>query len=371
MNYFPTYLAIDEAFCNRKEELSRMIYNLKGNAPVLLISPRRFGKTSLALQAFKQIKWPYAHVDLYKALSQEDIEKYILNGVGNLLGQLESTPKKLLHLAGDFFASLQIKVVLEKAGVKLEFNQNKISATDTILKSLEKLHEIAKNKKKHVILFLDEFQVVGEIAKNNSIEAAIREAAQKSTHVAYIFSGSNRHLIEEIFNDKKRPFYKLCDHIKLNRINQDEYTKYIQAAFKEIYKDIINQESLKIIFELTECHAYYINKLCSLLSQNKILAHSKEILITWQRFVLENKSSIERELALLSLNQRKLLIFLANEPRITGLFSKELTQQVNLTSSSIQRAIATLIEKDYVYIDENKFYKILDPLIKDVLNNKF
>ena len=115
MNYFPTYLALGGAFCNRKEELKRILYDLNGNTPILLISPRRYGKTSLALKAFEQIKWSYAHVDLYKALSEEDIVKYILNGIGQLLGKIESTPKKLMLLAGEFFSSLHIKVVIEKA----------------------------------------------------------------------------------------------------------------------------------------------------------------------------------------------------------------------------------------------------------------
>src|SRR5580658_4362862 len=116
MNYFPTYLALGEAFCNRKEELKRISFDLKGNIPILLISPRRYGKTSLALKSFEQIKWAYTHIDLYKALSEEDIEKFILHGSGQLLGKLESAPKQLLRVASDFFASMQIKVILEKTG---------------------------------------------------------------------------------------------------------------------------------------------------------------------------------------------------------------------------------------------------------------
>ena len=367
MNYFPTYLALGNAFCNRKAELKRIIYDLKGNSPILLISPRRYGKTSLALKGFEQIKWPYSHIDLYKALSEEDIERFILNGIGQLLGKLESAPKKLLQLASGFFASLQIKVVLEKAGIQLEFNQNRSSPKDMILKSLEKLHEVAKKKKKHVILFFDEFQVVGEMMNNHTIEAAIREAAQKSTHVAYVFSGSNRHLMEQMFHDRKRPFYKLCDQIKLERIQAEEYEKYIQIAAQKTWNKKLSQKALEKIFELTELHSFYVNKLCSLLFQIDNAPTEKEVYRTWYQFVLENKSSVEKELDLLSLNQRRLLIFLATHRQSNELFSKKITQMINLTSSSVQRAIEPLIEKDYVFIDSQKFYRILDPLIKSVL----
>lgn len=368
MNYFPTYLALGNAFCNRKEELKRIVYDLKGNSPILLMSPRRYGKTSLALKAFEQIKWPYSHIDLYKALSEEDIERFILNGIGQLLGKLEGAPKKLLHLASNFFASMQIKVVLEKAGIQLEFNQNRSAPTDMILKSLEKLHDLAK-KEKHVILFLDEFQIVGEVTDNHAIEAAIREASQKSTHIAYVFSGSNRHLMEQMFYDRKRPFYKLCDQIKLDRINAEAYEKHIQMAAQKTWNTILTQKTLEIIFELTELHSYYVNKLCSLLWQINNPPTEKEVLSVWQQFVLENKSSVERELDLLSINQRKLLIFLATHKKSNELFSKKITQTINLTSSSVQRAIEPLIEKDYVFIDHEKFYRILDPLIKSVLES--
>jgi len=368
MNYFPTYLALDEAFCNRKDELKRINHDLKGNTPILLISPRRYGKTSLALNCFEQIKWPYAHIDLYKALSEEDIERFILQGIGQLLGKLESTPKKLMQLAGDFFASLQIKVVLEKTGIQLEFNQNKAAATDAILKSLEKLHELAKNKGKHVILFLDEFQVVGEVTAHHAIEAVMREAAQKSTHVAYVFSGSNRHLMEQMFYDRKRPFYKLCDQIKLDRIKSEEYEKYIQKAAQETWGKNLDPKVLTSIFSLSELHPFYLNKLCSLLWMMDNPPTEQTSLEAWQQLTLENKSSVERELDLLSINQRKLLIFLAANKNIDELFSKNVAQKINITSSSVQRAIYPLIEKDYVFIDNKNHYRILDPLIRSVLD---
>lgn len=369
MNYFPTYLALGDAFCNRKNELRRVIYDLNGNTPILLISPRRYGKTSLALNSFEQIKWPYAHVDLYKALSEEDIERFILNGIGQLLGKLESTPTKLVRLASDFFAGMQVKVILEKSGIQLEFNKNKSSPTEVILSSLEKLHALAKKKKQHVILFLDEFQVVGEVTKNYAIEAAIREAAQKSSHVAYVFSGSNRHLMEQMFFDKKKPLYKICDHIKIERISEIEYIKYIQFASEIKWNKKLGNKALETIFTLSELHPYYVNKLCSQLWQFDNPPTEGDVLAVWKQFVLENKSSVERELELLSINQRKMLIYLATQGKVEGLYRKKISQAINVTSSSIQRAIDPLVQKDYVIIDANNCYSILDPLMRAILAN--
>jgi len=268
MNYFPTYLALGEAFCNRKKELKRLSYNIDNSIPSLIISPRRYGKTSLVINTLVKSNQSYVHIDLYKALSKEDIEIYILNGIGKLLGKLETVPKKLINLAGEFFAGMQIQVVLEKVGIALDFsgrNNMKTTKASILLEALEKLQFLASKKDKKVILFLDEFQVVGDIAKDYSIEAIIREAVQKSPNVVYIFSGSNRHLMEQMFYDKKRPFYKLCDLITVDRISTEDYTAYIQKSAILRWKNNLDQNVMETIFLITERHAYYINKLCSML----------------------------------------------------------------------------------------------------------
>lgn len=369
MNYFPTHLASGISFCNRTKEIERIIYDLKGASPILLISPRRYGKTSLALRAFEKIAWPYVSIDLYKALSEEDIQRTILNGIGQLLGSLESTPRKLLSIASDFFAGMHVRLVMEKAGIRLEVDREsrKKHIPETILTSLESIHAFVKKRNKHVILFMDEFQAVGEATHSHAIEAVIREAAQKSTHISYVFAGSNRHMMEQIFYDKKRPLYKLCDQIKLERIKESDYQQYIQSAAAKTWNKKIPEQAFSTIMELTERHPHYVNKLCSILWQEKSPPNAETVTAAWHDFVLENKSGIERELSLLSLNQRRLMIMLAREEGTTQIFSKEAAYNANLTASTIQKAISPLLGKDYVFVDDDNIYRILDPLIKMVL----
>lgn len=366
MNYFPTSLASGNAFCNRKVELKRILYNLENLIPTLLVSPRRYGKTSLSLKAFEQIEWPYTHIDLYKALSEEDISRFILNGIGQVLGQIENTPEKLIKVASEFFAGFQLKFVVEKFGLAVELGRKNKKSIDTMLAALEKLDMHAKKRNKKVIIYLDEFQVVSEITTNTAIEAAIREAVQKASHVVYVFSGSNRHLIDEMFNDKKRPFYKLCDAIPLGRINEMEYISHINMAAKKKWNKHLSEETLTTIFKHTERHPYYINKLCSLLWQKTTLPNEEDTLSIWQNYIDENKSVIERELSLLSINQRKLLIYLSNDDLVIEPFSKQYSTNWDMSATSIHRAMGSLLEKDYVFIDEGK-YRILDPLIKGAL----
>jgi AAA+ ATPase superfamily predicted ATPase len=261
---------------------------------------------------------------------------------------------------------MEVRVILEKAGIKLELSRHKKKASDTIFESLEKLHQCAKNRNKKGILYMDEFQVIGEITKNHSIEAALRESAQKSTHIAYVFSGSNRHLMQQMFYDKKRPFYKLCDVIILERIAEEDYVPFIQKAAVSKWDKKLSDGVLNTIFLLSERHPYYLNKLCALLWTGKF-SNEQRVATCWKQYLLENKSLIERELELLSLNQRKLLIYLANQGPTKELFSKDFSGKLNMSLSSISQALASLCEKDYIYLDAEAYYKVLDPLIKDVL----
>ncbi len=160
MNYFPTGLALGAAFCNRTQELKRLLQNVESTNPVLIMSPRRFGKTSLAMNAIKKIGYPYCHIDFYKSLTESDIELSILRGVSEVLSQIETTPKKLLNLATDFFADLHVRVVIEKKGLSIELGKQKKKPSDSILIALEKLHQLVKLKNKKAILFLDEFQTI-------------------------------------------------------------------------------------------------------------------------------------------------------------------------------------------------------------------
>lgn len=366
MNLFPTYLALGRAFCNRKEETKRLIGNLEAQVPTLIMSPRRYGKTSLALNALKKIKWHYSHIDFYKELTEDGVKRAILNGAGELIGKLESRPKQLLKLASDFFADMEIKVVIEKAGLSLDFTRNKKDPANIIYVVLEKLQKLAKKKQQKIVLFMDEFQVIGEVTKDHAIEAALREMAQQPDNISYIFSGSNRHLLQDMFYDKKRPFYKLCDTIILDRISEIDYEKHIQKAAIETWNKKLLNPVLSEIFTTTECHPYYVNKLCSLIWRCNY-PDVKEVQRVWHHYMLENQSVIERELELMSLNQRKLLIYLAQHEPTKEPYSADFIKPLGMSSGSVSQALNTLLKRDYIYIEKSGYYKILDPLIKSAL----
>ena len=201
---------------------------------------------------------------------------------------------------------------------------------------------LQKNEKK-VILYLDESQSVGEVCKNYVIEAAIREAVQHSDNIAFVFSGSNRHLIENMFHEEKKPFYNLCDTIILDRISQVDYKSHLEKASLDKWNKSFPEDIRQRIFTHTEAHSYYFNKLCSMLWQGD-LPTIKDVDYYWNTFIAENRSVVERELSLLTMNQRKILTFIAMEGGIQEPFGKVFLSKINLSSSSAARAIEVLVK---------------------------
>lgn len=368
-NYFPTVLAKGIAFCNRTEELKHILHNISIGAPTLLISPRRYGKTSLALRAAEKSKCYYAHVDLYKALNEQEVAEYILNGIGRLLGKIEKTPVKLMKLATSFFGSFQLKLGFSDYDISVELTRKSKKPAELILSALEHLDKfISKNvRTKKAILFLDEFQVLSEICQDNSIEAAIREAMQKAECLHYMFAGSNRHLIERMFNDDSRPFFNSCDQISLKRISMGHYIQQIKKAAKERWKEGLSSESLDMIFKKTEFHPYYVNKLCAILFRADLPAGVDEVEEAWNLYRDENISRVQQEVSLLKLNQRRLLMNIAIDKTVKNPYGNEYSRKCGISPTSIHRAMTFLLERDYVYIDSSAEYCILDPLIGDVL----
>jgi AAA+ ATPase superfamily predicted ATPase len=366
MDYFPLSLARGKTFCNRKKELKALCYNLFEGRPTLITSPRRYGKTSLALNAITSTGLHYAQFDFLSATSEKDVRTIILKGVGELIGRVEKAPGKILKIASDFFSGLNIKLSFDGIGLSVEINKNHNNSAMDILDIFKRVEKLSHKLNSRIILFFDEFQQVYKISKTQAIESQIRHIAQSTKQLSFIFSGSNRHLLNSMFNDRNRPFYKLCERIVLDRINELEYTKYLNMAARETWGCKLSSDIIEAIFFYSARHSYYVNLLCSRLWRLEKISKD-DVLQTWHDYIREERSQVGAELDLLSGSQRKLLIMLARsggtrEPRSQGFqtFSE-------IPGATIAQALQFLERKDYVYKDESDSYKLIDPMLNAVL----
>lgn len=370
-DYFPLGIASDSAFCNREAETQLLVDNVKNGKHTLLIATRRYGKSSLALHALKLSRLPYTEIDFYMASNEKVIEQYILNGIVDLIGKTLGPIDKLLTSIKRYAKSLKPKLEIGVSALKLELTaDHETDPANNVKDGLFLLEKMLEEHKKRAVLLMDEFQNVGIIAQGKGIEGAIRHVAQKTKYLTIIFSGSNRKLLKTMFEDETRPLYKLCWKITLDRIQPEYYEKHIQKAAKLAWKKQISNEAFQCIMLLTERHPYYVNKLCDRLwtYYSKQAPTVEEIEKTWMLILEEEKSDAIKEISLLSLGQKQVVLSIAQQ-LTSQLTSKQSMMYLGMTSSSVMTALEGLEEKDAIE-KANEQYRIINPVVKYYILNK-
>jgi len=152
---------------------------------------------------------------------------------------------------------------------------------------LNSMDEIALKKGWNIIFEMDEFQQVASLETGHAIESQIRDAVQYARATMFIFLGSNRHLLEQMFSDKSRPFYNLCRIIRLDRMASAHYRTHLHDAAHIQWRRDISDESIDKILSLTERHPFYVNALCSRLWAEPGPSKQEEVAQAWSLVVDE------------------------------------------------------------------------------------
>lgn len=364
---FPLGIAAGRYFCNRKAETAQLIRNIKNSTHTVLISPRRYGKTSLAYRAIHECALPSARVDLYMTTSAADIERAIVAGVDTLLSQMSNNAEILLGLVKDFIKSFRPSFEVGTHGfkIKLESTQQTSPAAN-ICEALQILNGVLKKKNMHGVLLIDEFQEVQQIAAQEGIEGAIRHVAQETKNFTLIFSGSHRHLLKSMFNNRSKPLYRLCDEIILDRITPDDYAPFITGFFLEKWETKIPQSLLDKIFYHSECHPYYFNAICEKLFALESMPSAADVDRIWEHLVSSKKKDLLHETKSFTIAHKKLLVAIAHGMD-HGLTSQKFLSQAELSGASVIRALEYLEEQDFIEKINNR-YRVIDPLLKSILN---
>lgn len=367
--YFTTKVASGKAFCNREAEKKVLTANIKKNQHTVIVAPRRYGKTSLVCNVLDEINYPFARIDLFCVVYEEDVCKKVARGISVIIKQIASLSEKTLKILDQCFKSVYIGLKAGNIELKAEFggaSLNPIEQLEDLLAGIEKL---AEKHKKLIVIFFDEFQDVLKIDQTNKIQAAIRSVAQHAKYVTYIFSGSSRMMLNKIFDNKNQPLYMLCDKIILQRIDSKAFTKHIQNAAEKKWSKKLPDDLIELILTLTELHPYYINMLCDKLWEITELPMADQIKTYWDTALFENKGKIIADLGLLNTNRIKVLTIIALLGKVSEPNSKIFLEKVKLSLSSTQHAIKFLKEHDYL-CEINGDLRMTDPLMRKFLLEK-
>lgn len=358
---FPTGLALGETFINRTKERKYLSQRVSNTQHTVLMAPRRYGKTSLVVKVSEEMALPYRMVDLFPTASEEEVRNLIADKVGELIFELSNNVEKTKKIIFKVFKAMNPEVVLGALGLKLQITFTKNPADD-ITKLLLNLDEVASQVKEKAVLFIDEFQQISELKEFHKLEASIRHAVERSNNITYIFSGSNKHLLSKMFGDDSRPLYKLCHIMELDRITATHYDPYLKEKSQERWGEILSSEMREKIYELTDCHPFYVNMLCQLLWEEEYpsLDTIEDI---WSGYINTQRHFIGPTISNLSMNQRKMLKALAASHKDEAL-SIAFLAPMKLSASSAQQALEYLQKKGIIQKELDGSYSVLDPAIK-------
>lgn len=376
IDYFPFKLATGETFCNRKQELLQIKENVEKNRHLVIYSPRRYGKSSLVNKVVSDLKLPSAVIDLFLAHDDRMITKRIMVGISKIISQLLTPSEKILKKVQESFKNF--KVTLGGNGFYIEnsFSMNSYDSTDQIYEALAILDKMAHDKREKVIVFFDEFQDIINSEGSKSIQGAIRNIAQSTQSITFIFSGSHQHLLAELFDDKSKPLYMLCDKIQLQRIKASDYKFHINKMANLRWGKSIDKIVLDKILDITEAHAFYVNMLCNFLFKQENPPSINTVNNTWEYCQEIEYRRLSGDIQTLSANQQDILRLIAihNPIEPTGV---DFIKEVAKSSSTIRQAIQSLLKKDFIYkvTDEDADlshirvgqYRVLDPLMSIIL----
>ena len=339
----------EKYFCDRKtetHEFKRLVTN--GNH-VSLIAPRRIGKTGLIENLFhqKDIQKDYYTflIDIY---ATKNIEELIMAMGASMLSSLRPKGAKVMQKFVDILSSLRTGISFDAMGNpswNVEVGDIRLPRT-----TLDEIFEYIDTADKPCIIAIDEFQTVS-CYNDGKIEALLRTYIQHCRNAHFIFSGSQRTMMGEMFLSPSRPFYQSTSMMNIGSIPIDKYSAFAQKHFKEADKGISAQAITKV-YQRFEGVTWYVqrvmNELFSLTPQHGTC--DEDMLdIAIKNILRANEFTYQSLLFQLPIKQKELLMAIAREGKAQNLTSSAFVKKYRLTSSSsVQSAIKGLLEKNFV-----------------------
>ena len=336
-----------EYFCDRVEETKRLTSLLVNGNHVALISPRRMGKTGLIRHCFAQEELQENYylfiVDIYATKSLAELT-FALGRT--ILSVLKSRERKAWERFIQIVGSLRSGITLDAMG-QPSWNLE-IGDIQSPQISLEEIFHYLSSADKPCIVAIDEFQAIMDYPEQN-VEALLRTYIQNCNNAWFVFSGSKRHMMGEMFSSPARPFYQSASTMSLKAISFEAYD--------------IESEAIRYTYEMFEGTTWYIQKVCNELYAMTERGGScgiKEVDIAINCAVDEKNDTFQDLITRLTAKQKALLIALAHSEKGVQPTSGQFIRKYHLNSASaVQRSLSALQEKDIV-TSNNGQYLIYD-----------
>ena len=351
-------------FTDRREEAERLSANLTHGINTVLISPRRWGKTSLVkrvIDSNTRTDVKFVYLDVFACKSEYEFYHLFANEV---IKQTSSKLDEWIAMGKNFLSNITPKFSfgsdpLNDFALSFEWNQKDGTEKD-ILQLPEK---IAQEKGVRMVVCIDEFQQIDFFSDPVKFQKVLRTVWQHQQNTTYCMFGSKKHLMTQIFSDASCPFYKFGDMMFLKKIPTEEWVPYIVSKFKQTGKEISDAQAQRIC-EVSENLSSYVQQLAwGVWYKTEKVVTDEIVEIAVDTLLEQNRPFFQRDVEGLTSFQMKFLKAMASGVR-NGFSRKEIMRKYKLESSAnIQSAKKSLIAKEIIDTEEQDVY-ISDPLFR-------
>lgn len=361
----------EEYFCDREEETRRLVTTVTNQSNIVLISPRRVGKTGLINHCFEQPEIKDEFITISIDILHTTSFGELIFELGNAV--FKNVAKRSDRMLAKFTAALR--------SLRASFGYDPLNGTPTFdIKlgqvsapdyTLDEILGYLEEADKPCIVAIDEFQQITNYPEKN-IEALLRGRIQRLRNTFFIFAGSERRIMNDMFFSSKRPFYQSASLMQLDPIKIENYIAFVKHHF-EANNKLINDETITNIYHQWQGITMYMHRILHdafIIVQEGEECRMQVIEDVTNTYISQNEKRLQEMLAFISPQQKELLYAIAREGVATKLTSAAFVKRNQLKSASaVQSAVKRLLEYDIITQKGHEF-SISDPLLSIWLRNR-
>lgn len=362
----------DRYFCDRENDTEFLRKQIVNGRNVALISPRRIGKSGLIQHFFNQpdIQEAYYvfYVDIYATTSLGEFVYTLGKEIyEQLKPQSTAWKEKFFQIVSSFRVGFKLDAMTGLPGLDIGLGDIQVPQT-----TLDEIFSYIAESDKPCVIAIDEFQQIGEYAERN-VEALLRTKIQQCQKAQFIFSGSKRHTMTNMFNSPAKPFYQSAISMGLEAIPVNTYTDFAVRLFEE-YGKHVDREVIEHVWAKYDGYTWFVqmvmNELFALTARYEICAMDK-VDAALQNVIMSQENSYKTILSNLPPRQKMVLQAIAKEGVARNVTSTKFVKQYNLGSaSSVQSAVRLLLQNDLI-TQEDGCYRVYDYFFSTWLSEIF
>lgn len=357
-------LATRDNFIDRVEDRALLKNLLTSHINVMLISPRRWGKSSLVKKTMAEMqaadsKVRVCFIDAFSIASEAEFYRVFASRV---IACASTRRERWVADAKKFLSGVVPRIVVnDQVTDFLAFDLRYVPQEQDKLTILQLPERLAEENGLHIIVCIDEFQQLALLPNYKDMEGKMRAAWQQHTHTNYCLYGSKRHMMLGIFNNASSPFYRFGQVIFMQKIKKADWLPFIVSAFQRTRKHI-SQELAGEICDVVKCHSWYLQQLCYFVWSATDVEADKATFDYALRQVLNiNTPMFQNDTDNLSPSQREMLQAICNGE--TRLSSEQTKARYALGNpNTIARNKRILQDKDIIEKDAAGCWSFVDPI---------